>query len=82
MSQYLDGKYVLPAKKRGLRTADVSDSVCLSVCLCVCSFFVRLLYGPILIDQSENRLLYGPILIDQSESRVSLLTNQRAGPVC
>ena len=42
---------LLPAKKRGLRTWVVSGSVCVCVCCCF-----DLLYGPILIDQSESRV--------------------------
>ena len=41
---------LLPAEKGGLRSADVSDSVCLSISCCI-----DLLYGPILFDQSESR---------------------------
>ena len=47
----------LPAEKGGLRTVDVSECVCLCVCV---SFefplnFTMVMYGPILIDQSESR---------------------------
>ena len=57
MAHMRHGAALLPAEKGGLRTGDVSESVCLSVC---CSFefqlnFTMVMYGPILIDQSESR---------------------------
>ena len=62
---------LLPAEKGGLRSSDVSPSVCLSVCV---SFDFQLNF---------TMVIYGPILIDQSESREDVcrhrLTNQSAG---
>ena len=80
----------MPAEKGGLRTVDVSVSVCslvdlsLNFTMVMGSFTQK--HVLIQSDQSERGKVYGPILTDQSGSREGMyghkLTNQREGRVC